>query len=116
MYNYYAKSKNKYHAQKQETADGIVHDSRKEARRWVELRLLQRSGLIRDLERQVPFELIPPQDKERAVKYVADFVYLDDKGIKHVEDVKSPIARKNKEYIIKRKLMIYIHGIKIEEV
>ena len=52
---------NKYHNKKVTTSDGIQHDSQKEARRWCELRLLERAGKITDLQRQVEFELIPAQ-------------------------------------------------------
>ena len=112
---YYSKY-NKYHNQKTRTSDGVEHDSRKEAQRWLELQLLQRAGEISDLERQVTFELIPRQDGERACHYIADFVYTDAKtGEKVVEDVKSEATRKDKAYIIKRKLMLYLKGIKISE-
>jgi hypothetical protein len=106
---------NKYGAKKTQTLDGVVHDSKKEAKRWMELCLLQRAGEISDLKRQVPFELIPKQEGERAVKYIADFVYIE-RGKQVVEDVKSPATRKKAEYVIKRKLMRYIHNIKIKEV
>lgn len=61
------------------TMDGVLHDSQKEANRWAELKLLERVGLIKDLRRQVEYELIPAQYVdgkcvERAVKYKADFV------------------------------------------
>lgn len=114
---YYNKYKyNKYNNKKTRTSDGIEHDSQKEARRWMELQLLQRAGEIEGLERQVTFELIPRQDGERACHYVADFVYTDKKtGEKVVEDVKSEATRKDKAYIIKRKLMLYLKGIKISE-
>ena len=106
---------NKYGNIHTQTADGIVHDSRKEARRWCELKLLEKAGKITDLDRQVKFELIPKQDGERACCYVADFVYTED-GKKVVEDVKSEATRKKESYIIKRKLMLYIHGIRIREI
>jgi hypothetical protein len=114
---YYNKYKyNKYHNKKTRTSDGIEHDSQKEARRWMELQLLQKAGEIKDLERQVRFELIPKQDGERPCYYIADFVYTDLKtGEKVVEDVKSEATRKDKAYIIKRKLMQFRHGIKIRE-
>lgn len=101
--------------------DGVTYDSAKEARRAQELRLLLRAGEISDLREQVPYELIPAQrDKagkvvERAVTYRADFVYNDRRRGTVVEDVKSPATR-TPEYIIKRKLMLYMHGIKIQEV
>lgn len=104
---------NKYRNKKTEI-DGIVFDSLKEARRYHELCLLQRAGKIRDLSMQVEFELIPKQDGERACKYKADFVYhMADTGKMVVEDVK---GKRTREYIIKRKLMLWRHGIKIVEV
>lgn len=114
---YYSKYKyNKYHNEKTRTSDGVEHDSKKEARRWMELQLLQKAGEIEGLERQVKFELIPKQDGERSCCYIADFVYIDTKtGKVVVEDVKSEATRKDKAYIIKRKLMLYLKGIKIHE-
>ena len=99
------------------TVGGITFDSRKEYTRWVELILLLKSGQISDLKRQVKFELIPSQRidgkvVERACSYVADFVYTEN-GKTVVEDTK---GFKAPEYIIKRKLMLYIHGIRIVEV
>jgi hypothetical protein len=87
----------------------------KEANRWCELKMLEKAGLIKDLQRQVKFELIPKQDGERAVHYVADFVYVED-GKMIVEDVKSAATKKNKEYVIKRKLLLWRHGIRIKEI
>lgn len=104
---------NKYRNRKTEI-DGIVFDSKREAQRYAELQLLQRAGKIRDLSMQVEFELIPKQDGERACKYKADFVYhMADTGKMVVEDVK---GKRTREYIIKRKLMLWRHGIKIVEV
>lgn len=99
------------------TIDGVVWDSRREFTRWVELILLLKSGRISDLKRQVKYELIPSQRidgkvVERACSYVADFVYTEN-GKTVVEDTK---GFKTPEYIIKRKLMLYIHGIRIVEV
>lgn len=110
------KSKSKYNARKVRL-DGITFDSKAEAKRYAELVLLQKSGVISDLQRQVEFTLIPAQKidgkcVERACKYKADFVYLEN-GKRVVEDVK---GIKTKEYIIKRKLMLYVHGIRIKEV
>lgn len=101
-----------------ETEDGKF-DSKREWKRWCELKLLQRGNIISDLKRQVPFVLIPSQKDantgkviEREVKYVADFVYTMD-GKTVVEDTK---GMRTPEYIIKRKLMLKEHGIRIEEV
>lgn len=107
----------KYHNRKCEL-DGIRFDSVKEMHRYAELKALEKGGVIWNLERQVPFSLIPAQRDEkgkvveREVKYIADFMYCDKSGI-HVEDVK---GMKTKDYIIKRKLMLWVHDIKIEEV
>lgn len=102
------------------TVDGIEFDSRKEANRYAELKLLQRAGEISGLALQVPYVLIPEQKRdgkiaEREVKYIADFVYTDKEGNRIVEDVKSPATR-TKEYILKRKMMLWEYGIKIVEV
>ena len=99
--------------------DGITFDSAKEAQRWSELLLMEKAGLIFDLQRQVPFVLIPKQVRngkvvERPVVYKADFVYTEN-GQEVVEDVKSP-ATKTKEYILKRKLLLWQFGIQIKEV
>lgn len=104
------------------------HDSRKESRRAAVLSLLEKKGVIAGLREQVRFELIPAQYEEtteggktkrrcieRACTYVADFVYLNEQGEQVVEDVKSPITR-TKEYIIKRKLMLFVYGIRVKEV
>ena len=86
--------------------------------RWHELKLMERAGLISDLQRQVPFSLIPNlKDSsgrviERAVKYVADFCYIQN-GVSVVEDVK---GLRTREYVLKRKMMLYFHGIKIKEI
>lgn len=105
---------NKYGAKKiKDPATGYVFDSKKEFYRWCELRLLERAGKITDLQRQVKFELIPKQEGERACTYVADFVYKDSNGKKIVEDAKGV---RTDAYRIKRKMMLWVHGIKIQEV
>ena len=99
--------------------DGITFDSAKEAGRYAELRMMEKAGIISGLRRQVPYLLIPAQKRdgktvERAVIYLADFVYTEN-GAEVVEDVKSPATR-TKEYIIKRKLMLWEFGIQVVEV
>lgn len=126
---------NKYRNTKFVAVDGEVFDSRKEANRWEELLLLGRSGEIKDLKRQVEFELISAQVEtyeryskdgkrikdgtrvlERSCVYVADFTYVNVKtGERVVEDAKS-VATRTKDYIIKRKLMLWRLGIRIHEV
>lgn len=95
--------------------DGCLFDSLKEARRYQELKLLQRSGEIQELTLQKRFELVPKCGKERAAHYIADFVYIDKEGCLVVEDVKSK-ATKTPAYILKRKLMNWSYGIQIREV
>lgn len=92
--------------------DGINFDSVREAQRYKQLALLQKGGVIQDLQLQVRYHLIPKQDGERAVDYIADFVYIEN-GVKVVEDSKGVRTR---DYVIKRKLLLQIHGIKIKEV
>lgn len=106
----------KYHSRKI-TRDGMTFDSMKEYRRYCELLLLERAGAITGLERQVKFELIPSQRiggkvVERACSYIADFVYIEN-GAKVVEDTK---GFRTPDYIIKRKLMLWVHGIRIKEI
>lgn len=101
------------------TEDGKF-DSVKEYSRWQELKLLQRAGEIYELKRQVPFVVIPVQKDEngkileREVRYIADFTYRNMKDHRIVvEDTK---GMRTKEYILKRKLMLYRNGIRIQEV
>lgn len=105
----------KFHAKKI-TVDGETFDSKKEYARYQELMLMQRAGLISELERQPEFELIPKQKRdgkvvERELKYRADFAYKEN-GETVVEDVK---GMKTREYIIKRKLMLWEFGIRVKE-
>ena len=125
---------NKY-GNKKVTYDGIVFDSKREMYRYMDLKMLLLCGAISDLRRQVVYELIPAQREkstrvykkgrkkgqpiegkiiEKAVNYVADFVYIDSvTGKEVVEDAK---GMRTKEYILKRKMLLYFHGIKIKEV
>lgn len=127
--------KSKYKAKKY-TVDGIEFDSKKEANRYLVLKNQERQGIIRDLQMQVPFVLIPAQYEEcieytpkqrkekrvrklveHKVSYVADFVYTRSTGEVVVEDVKG--YRKGTAYsvfVIKRKLMLERHCIKVVEV
>jgi hypothetical protein len=102
---------NKYGARKVKSPDGQVFDSQKEYDRWCNLRLLERAGMISDLRRQVSYELIPKQTGERSCNYVADFVYQEN-GELVVEDCK---GFRTEAYKIKRKLMLWVHGIRIKE-
>ena len=86
-------------------------DSKREARRAADLRLMEKLGLISELEEQVKYELVPKQTGERSVTYTCDFRYKEN-GQLVVEDSK---GFKTQQYIIRRKLMLYMHGIKIKE-
>lgn len=113
------------------TVNGITFDSHREYRRYCELRLLEKAGQISSLELQKPFELIPAQFEyferygkkgkrlkdgkrcvEKSVVYKADFSYTEN-GRTVVEDTKGV---RTKDFIIKRKLMLAVYGIRIKEV
>ena len=110
----------------------IKFDSRKEARYYIYLREMQQIGQIQDLRLQVPFEIVPavyeskvvhlktkdkivPHLVQKAVHYIADFVYTED-GNQVVVDVKSEATRKKDAYILKKKMMRAFLGITIYEV
>jgi hypothetical protein len=95
--------------------DGIKFDSKLEARRYGELKDQRELGYISNLVLQESFIVIPKQVGERATAYKADFSYTDLDGNKVVEDTKSK-ATATPEYIIKRKLMLFVFGIRIKEV
>lgn len=119
--------KSKY-GNKRIEVDGVSFDSKKEAKRYRELLLLEQAGEISNIKRQQKFLLIPAQREpdtigkkggrykgkviEREVSYVADFVYWKN-GILVVEDTK---GFRTKDYIIKRKMMLWVHGIRIVEI
>jgi hypothetical protein len=98
------KKPSKYRAQPV-VVDGIRFHSRKEANRWVVLKLLAERGAITNLRRQVPYELT------LKTTYVADFVYDDGAG-EVVEDVK---GFRTKVYRQKYRAMLAQHGIRIKE-
>lgn len=119
----------KYHNRRVEY-EGIVFDSLKEKRRYCQLQLMEKQGIISDLRLQVPYELLPAiyEDEivklktktkvvkrcvQKSVKYVADFVYKDRYEYEIVEDVK---GQRTKEYILKKKMMRALLGITITEV
>lgn len=124
---------NKYGNKKIEYC-GEVFDSKREYYRYMDLKLLESCGAISNLRRQVVYELLPVQREkstkvykkgrkkgqpiegkiiEKAVTYIADFVYLNNAtGKEVVEDAK---GMKTIDYILKRKMMLYFHGIKIQE-
>lgn len=100
----------KYHNSKT-VIDGIRFDSKKEANRYMELKLLERAGVIKELRRQVPYVLINRSRYGRAIKYVADFVYYEDDKliVEDVKGVRTPVYR------LKKRLMAEVHGIEVKE-
>ena len=99
--------------------DGEKFDSKHEAERWIELKYMERAGLIYGLQRQVKIELVPNiyEDKkcvQRAAHYIADFSYMRG-GEKIIEDAKSP-ATITDVYKLKKKLVRWLYGIEIKEV
>lgn len=101
------------------TLNGVEFDSHKEAQRYAQLRLLERAGRITNLRCQVKYILIPAQRDEkgelleRECSYVADFVYFDlTLGREVVEDAK---GYRTDTYKLKKKMMLWVHGIQITE-
>ena len=109
---------NKYR-NKKVVIDNILFDSKKEANYYIYLKMLEDAGKIVDLELQRKFVLQPTfklnEKTYRAITYIADFIYKDDKGV-HVVDVKSEATRKDKVYRLKKKMFAYKYHIEIEEV
>jgi hypothetical protein len=102
---------NKY--QNQTTlVDGIAFDSKREARRYAELRLLEKGGVISGLETQKRYEIVPKSAYGRALYYIADFVYTEN-GKSVIEDVKGV---KTQIYVLKKRLIAEQYGIKIQEI
>ncbi len=103
---------------KKVTYEGHNFDSTKERDRYIDLKLMQRAGLISELELQPKWVLMPTTriggKTQRVTTYSADFSYVKD-GVKVVEDVKSE-ATKTDVYKLKRKLMYVVHGIEVMEV
>lgn len=129
----YTKTSCKYGAQKVKI-DGITFDSKKEARRYSELKILEKANQIHELRLQVKFLLVPAQREEseevyqrgkrkgqpkegklieKELSYYADFVYYDSSGKMVVEDAK---GFRTTDYIIKRKLMLWLYKVRIREV
>lgn len=108
---------------KPKVLNGIKFDSQKEARRYQELKLLERAGKIKDLEIQPKFSLVKGvkfRGDKRAkpdLRYFADFAYTDmETGERVVEDVKSVATKESAVYKMKRHMMLAIHGIEVKEV
>jgi hypothetical protein len=130
---FYGKRGNNKYNNKKIVVDGEIFDSKKEYKRYCELSLLEKAGAITELQRQVKYVLIPAQYEEyerygkkgqrlkdgtkcieKECAYVADFIYRDtESGELVVEDTK---GFRTKDYIIKRKLMLHVHGIRLVEI
>lgn len=113
--------RNKFNAQKIEL-DGMTFDSKKEHKRYIELKAMQQRGEIFSLEHHTKFELAPKTKLEGekrakpALRYFADFTYYISSGEYIVEDVKSAATRKLASYRTKKHLMSTVLGISITEV
>lgn len=103
----------KYRNRKTEV-DGVVFDSAKEAKRWHELKLLERIGEITDLKRQVPFPLVV--NDVQVAKLIADFTYSTKSGLQIVEDTKSDMTRKLPVWRLKSKMFAAQYGFQVTEV
>jgi hypothetical protein len=112
-------AKKSKHRNERVLVDGVLFASKLEFARWCDLKLMEKAGLISDLERQVPFELAPAvkldgKRKKPSLRYFADAVYIDKKtGERVVEDTKGFLTQ---TYKAKRHLMFTVHGIIIKEV
>jgi Protein of unknown function (DUF1064) len=105
--------KNKYHNIKT-TINGIKFDSKKEANRYLDLQILERIGEISKLETQPKFEIVPAVKWNKTLRarfYIADFQYVQNNET-IIEDVKSPITKKNPVYTLKRQLFLAQYGNK----
>jgi hypothetical protein len=94
--------------------NGRVYDSKREAKCAANLQILARAGKITELREQVSFTLVEGKGKVRPILYVADFVYRDQDGQQHVVDAKG--FAKNRAYRMKKKMMLLLLGLEIEEV
>jgi hypothetical protein len=98
--------------------DGVQHDSSKEGRRWATLQLMQRAGLITELERQVTYVLAPSVKFEGAaraqpaLRIVVDFRYRE-RGELVLEECKGGDATITPAFVIKRHLLLHVHGLQL---
>jgi hypothetical protein len=114
-----SKRKNKFGNRRGLVCDGEKYDSGKELKHHQMLELARnatddRERVIR-IQRQVPFMLLEKQDGEREIRYFADFVVDYADGHSEVHDTKSPPTRKDKAYVMKRKMMLSRYNIRIRE-
>ena len=123
MIRYGSNTRNKFGARKIRNEWGEF-DSRAEMARYIELVQMQRVGLINGLQRQVRYEIIPAikvqkeialktktkiveRVEEKAAHYTCDFQYTQD-GVLVIEDAKSEATRREKDYVLRRKLMKHL--------
>lgn len=96
--------------------DGVRFDSKREARRWETLCQFEQAGLISKLERQVTFELAPSvriagEKRARpALRFKADFRYVDENGKTVIEDAK---GHSDTAFRIRQHLMKAVHGVDV---
>ena len=110
--NFTRTTSSKYHAKRTEV-DGIKFASKKEAKRYQELKILQENGVITNLRLQVPFILFEKSEYGRVIKYIADFVYYDLN--EHSEIVEDSKGFRTDVYKLKKRMMGEKYGIKIKE-
>lgn len=102
---------NKFNAVKVKL-DGYTFDSKAEAKRWCELKLLEKAGKVSWIKVHPRYELYV--NGQRIASYKADFLYTDERGRDRIEDVKSPATAKKRDFVLIRKLMRACHGIDVE--
>jgi hypothetical protein len=112
--------------------DGLKFDSKKEMLRYMALKDAESKGIISDLQTQVKYELIPAvteeyvehlKTKDRiktrtvqlAITYKCDFAYIKDNQLV-IEDVKASPKMLPKEYILKKKMLFALKGLRIKEI
>ncbi len=111
----FAPRASKFHATRTEV-DGIAFQSKREARRWQQLRILEAAKQIRNLRRQVPYPIVVVNLETGEIvtvsRYFADFVYEDLTGAEVIEDAK---GFKTETYKLKKRLVEAQYGVRIYE-
>jgi hypothetical protein len=112
-----ARQKRAKYGNKIREVDGLKFDSQKECKRWFELKMLERGGIIRNLQRQVVYSMVV--NGHKICDYIADHQYEEisnGKWLRIVEDVKSEATRKERSFLLKRKLLRACHGVTLRVV
>lgn len=99
-------TKNKY-GNKRTTIDGVTFASKKEANRYTVLKVLKKTGKVKEFDCQVPYKFAS------GIKYLLDFKVLWEDGRESYEDVKGVLTP---VYKLKKKLMKHEFGIDIKEI